>query len=136
MEIPAKSRHPFPRLPVLESPVVFQLSRIKSPPWPLLRNVKLPAEFRRLRFEHHCYFEYPRNLIVLPQRVGGSPFVKGMNDRNHVTNAAFIADSYRAMGFEPVGVYRNIGFKNGAWHDVLWSQRELAPRDGEPEPLR
>ena len=43
---------------------------------------------------------------------------------------------HRAMGFEPVGVYRKIGFKNGAWHDVLWSQRELAPRDGEPEPLR
>jgi phosphinothricin acetyltransferase len=43
---------------------------------------------------------------------------------------------HRAMGFEPVGVYRNIGFKHGAWHDVLWSQRELAPHPPEPEPLR
>ena len=43
---------------------------------------------------------------------------------------------HRALGFEPVGVYRKIGFKHGAWHDVLWSQRELAPREGEPEPLR
>jgi hypothetical protein len=47
-------------------------------------------EFRRLRDKHHCYFEYPLHSLVLPQKVGGSPFVKGMNDRNHVTNAAFI----------------------------------------------
>ena len=40
---------------------------------------------------------------------------------------------HRAMGFEPVGTYREIGFKHGAWHDVVWSQRELAPREGEPE---
>src|SRR5262249_33144374 len=25
---------------------------------------------------------------------------------------------HQAMGFQPVGVYRNIGFKCGAWHDV------------------
>jgi L-amino acid N-acyltransferase YncA len=43
---------------------------------------------------------------------------------------------HRAMGFEPVGIYRQIGFKHGVWHDVMWSQRELAPRDGEPEPVR
>ena len=43
---------------------------------------------------------------------------------------------HRAMGFEPVGVYREIGFKNGAWHDVLWSQRALAPHPPEPEPPR
>lgn len=47
-------------------------------------------EFQRLRNKHHCYFEYPFHAVVLPQRVGGSPLVKGMNDRNHVTNAAFI----------------------------------------------
>jgi phosphinothricin acetyltransferase len=34
---------------------------------------------------------------------------------------------HRAMGFEPVGVYRRIGYKHGAWHDVAWVQRELAP---------
>lgn len=30
-----------------------------------------------------------------------------------------------AMGFEVVGTYRDIGFKNGAWHDVRWLQRSL-----------
>ena len=34
---------------------------------------------------------------------------------------------HRAMGFEPVGVYRRIGWKAGAWHDVGWFQLELAP---------
>jgi L-amino acid N-acyltransferase YncA len=33
---------------------------------------------------------------------------------------------HRAMGFEPVGTWRRIGFKHGAWHDVAWTQRQLA----------
>ena len=43
---------------------------------------------------------------------------------------------HRALGFEPAGTYRKIGWKHGAWHDVAWTQRELAPRAGEPAPLR
>ena len=39
---------------------------------------------------------------------------------------------HRAMGFEPIGVYRNIGYKCGGWHAVAWS--ELALRDPEPDP--
>jgi len=35
------------------------------------------------------------------------------------------AGLHRAMGFEPVGVYREIGFKHGAWRDVAWMQRTL-----------
>ncbi|MGD8193509.1 N-acetyltransferase family protein [Herbiconiux sp. P18] len=31
------------------------------------------------------------------------------------------------FGFEPVGVYREIGWKGGAWWDVAWSQLDLAP---------
>jgi L-amino acid N-acyltransferase YncA len=37
---------------------------------------------------------------------------------------------HRALGFEPVGTWRRIGFKHGAWHDVAWTQRRLA--DGPP----
>jgi L-amino acid N-acyltransferase YncA len=34
---------------------------------------------------------------------------------------------HERLGFEPVGVHREIGWKQGAWHDVgLW-QLELAP---------
>ena len=32
---------------------------------------------------------------------------------------------HRAMSFHPVGTYREVGFKHGAWHDVAWVQRIL-----------
>ena len=42
---------------------------------------------------------------------------------------------HEAMGFQPVGVYRQVGFKYGAWHDVAWFQRPLQPRrDRRPLP--
>lgn len=50
------------------------------------------------------------------------------------------------FGFEPVGVYRDIGWKDGTWHDVAWSQLDLVPDadrtaapaeiDGAPGALR
>jgi L-amino acid N-acyltransferase YncA len=43
---------------------------------------------------------------------------------------------HRAMGFQPVGTYRRIGYKHGAWHDVAWTQRVLADGDEPPaEPM-
>jgi phosphinothricin acetyltransferase len=39
---------------------------------------------------------------------------------------------HRAMGFEPVGVHRRIGWKHGAWHDVAFAQRMLATGDDPP----
>jgi L-amino acid N-acyltransferase YncA len=46
---------------------------------------------------------------------------------------------HRAFGFEEVGVYRDIGWKAGAWRDVSWWQLRLAkvgsPGDRPNEPL-
>lgn len=46
---------------------------------------------------------------------------------------------HESMGFVLVGVYRRIGFKDGAWRDVGWWQLELTGRgdSGDPpeEPL-
>jgi phosphinothricin acetyltransferase len=44
---------------------------------------------------------------------------------------------HESLGFEPVGVYREIGWKQGRWWDVGWWQLELAPAgEGAPaEPL-
>ena len=39
---------------------------------------------------------------------------------------------HRAMGFEPVGTYRRIGWKHGGWHDVAWTQRPIATGDDPP----
>jgi L-amino acid N-acyltransferase YncA len=41
---------------------------------------------------------------------------------------------HEAVGFVPVGVYREIGFKHGAWRDVGWWQLELAPPPAGPPP--
>jgi phosphinothricin acetyltransferase len=45
---------------------------------------------------------------------------------------------HAAMGFEPIGTYRRIGWKHGAWRDVAWSQRTIGDGDGDgpPQPLR
>jgi L-amino acid N-acyltransferase YncA len=43
---------------------------------------------------------------------------------------------HRALGFEPVGTFRRIGFKHGAWHDVAWVQRALGEDSDPPaEPI-
>lgn len=43
---------------------------------------------------------------------------------------------HESMGFAPVGVYENAGYKNGAWHDVRWFQRSIAGYTSVPEPPR
>jgi phosphinothricin acetyltransferase len=39
---------------------------------------------------------------------------------------------HAALGFTPVGTFRDIGWKDGSWRDVLWMQLPL----GEPGPVR
>lgn len=41
---------------------------------------------------------------------------------------------HEALGFEPTGINREIGFKEGAWRDVGWFQLELAPAPDGPPP--
>jgi phosphinothricin acetyltransferase len=52
-------------------------------------------------------------------------------------NAASVA-LHESVGFRPVGVYRNVGFKAGAWRDVGWWGCEIAapvPDPAEPVAL-
>ncbi len=50
-------------------------------------------------------------------------------------NAASVG-LHEALGFRPVGVYPQVGFKLGRWHDVGWWQLPLRERRGAPaEPL-
>jgi L-amino acid N-acyltransferase YncA len=48
-------------------------------------------------------------------------------------NAGSVA-LHEGMGFEPIGVYRKIGYKLGAWHDVGWWQVFLQPHASVPVP--
>ncbi|MEY2931861.1 MAG: hypothetical protein RL033_2610 [Pseudomonadota bacterium] len=41
---------------------------------------------------------------------------------------------HESVGFVPIGVFRAVGFKLGAWQDVGWWQLELQPRVGAPAP--
>ncbi len=39
---------------------------------------------------------------------------------------------HRAMGFEPVGTFRRIGYKHERWHDVAWCERAIAAGEDAP----
>lgn len=32
---------------------------------------------------------------------------------------------HQAFGFKPVGIYRNVGYKFGSWHDVKWFELKI-----------
>jgi L-amino acid N-acyltransferase YncA len=50
-------------------------------------------------------------------------------------NPASVA-MHEAMGFEQVGIYHQVGYKFGKWHDVAWFERPLAEHVPEPsEPV-
>ena len=42
--------------------------------------------------------------------------------------------AHESLGFRAVGVFRNAGYKAGAWHDTGWWQLELRPTPAEPTP--
>lgn len=48
-------------------------------------------------------------------------------------NAASIA-LHEALGFTPIGIYRNVGFKLGQWRDVGWWQKSLQCLDRPEAP--
>ena len=41
-----------------------------------------------------------------------------------------------SMGFSLTAVQRLAGYKNGAWHDVVWFEKQIAPYDVPPAPVR
>jgi L-amino acid N-acyltransferase YncA len=43
---------------------------------------------------------------------------------------------HEALGFKPIGIYREVGFKFGQWRDVGWWRLGLTSASGEPaEPI-
>ena len=67
-------------------------------------------------------------LIELLQRQGIRAVVAGITLPNEAS-----VRLHESLGFEPVGVYRRIGWKLGRWHDVGWWQLDLGA-DDEAEP--
>ncbi len=50
-------------------------------------------------------------------------------------NAASVA-LHESVGFEALGIYRQVGFKHGAWHDVGWWQCSLQSLTDPKAPRR
>lgn len=42
---------------------------------------------------------------------------------------------HEVTGFSRIGIYHAVGFKFGAWHDVLWWERSLRDPGVDPAPL-
>lgn len=40
---------------------------------------------------------------------------------------------HRSLGFEQVGIFQKVGYKMGAWRDVVWYQLSLAEYSEEPD---
>ncbi|SBW09701.1 GCN5-related N-acetyltransferase [uncultured delta proteobacterium] len=43
---------------------------------------------------------------------------------------------HASFGFVPAGVHHKSGYKGGAWHDVAWMEKTLAPHADTPVPPR
>lgn len=42
---------------------------------------------------------------------------------------------HTALGFCRLGTYHRTGYKCGAWHDVAWFEKQIAPYDAAPAPF-
>jgi L-amino acid N-acyltransferase YncA len=67
------------------------------------------------------------SLFAQLRTIGLWTLCAGITQPNDASNAL-----HRAMGFVPVGTYRRIGWKAGAWHDVQWWQLDLHPGESGP----
>lgn len=43
---------------------------------------------------------------------------------------------HAALGFRRLGTYHRTGYKCGAWHDVAWFEKQIAPYEADPAPFR
>ena len=90
--------------------------------WACEVSVYVEPGRRRTGSGRHLYEALFRRLAGRGLRVA----VAGMTLPNDAS-----VGLHRALGFEPIGTYRRIGFKHGSWHDVAWMQRTLA-EGGDP----
>ncbi|UMB71858.1 GNAT family N-acetyltransferase [Mycobacterium paraterrae] len=68
----------------------------------------------------------------LLQRLGERGYRRafaGITQPNEASNAF-----HRSMGFQDVGIYRRVEWKNGQWHDVAWMQRDLPGAENAADP--
>lgn len=88
--------------------------------WTVEVSVYIDAAFHRQGVGRELYTELLRLVRARGYRVA----LAGIT----LPNAGSVG-LHEALGFEPVGVYRGVGWKDGAWRDVGWWQLRLAPQE-------
>lgn len=88
--------------------------------WAVEVSVYVGAGHRRRGVGRRLY----DTLLPLLERQGLTLAIAGITLPNEPSVAL-----HEAVGFEPVGVYRRVGFKAGDWRDVGWWQRRLVEHD-------
>jgi len=91
--------------------------------WSVETSVYVHQERRRAGVGRALYHA----LIPILRRQGYCQAIAGTT----LPNASSVG-LHEATGFRPVGVYRRVGWKLGAWHDVAMWQLDLRPDDTEP----
>jgi phosphinothricin acetyltransferase len=88
--------------------------------------------------EVSVYLETGRGRSGGGRALYGALFVR-LAERGYRTAVAGVtlpneasAGFHAALGFEPVGTFRRIGWKHGQWRDVAWVQRPIAGGDEPP----
>lgn len=93
--------------------------------WSVEPSVYVHESFRRFRVGRGLY----TSLFAILAAQGFVNAYAGIT----LPNAGSVA-LHESMGFLPVGIYRSIGFKAGAWHDVGWWHLLLRSHPHPPEP--
>lgn len=94
--------------------------------WSVDSTVYVRADSRRGGVGRRLYSELFKELV----RLGYCEAFAGIALPNDASVAL-----HRSVGFEPVGTYRRVGFKRGAWHDVIWWQKSLHITASPTEPI-
>ncbi len=93
--------------------------------WSVDVSVYVAPEARRIGIARALY----EPLLGILEDLGYSSAFAGIALPNEAS-----VRFHESMGFRPIGVYRKVGYKQGAWHDVGWWQRELRDYGLAPEP--
>jgi L-amino acid N-acyltransferase YncA len=94
--------------------------------WTVETTVYVDRDFRRRGLGGIAM----RSLIAVLRLQGFHLAVAGVTAPNPGSVAL-----HRALGFERIGEFEAIGWKQHGWHGVEWFARELSPRDPVPDPV-
>lgn len=97
--------------------------------WSVEAAIYMAEDFRGKGIGKRLYLK----LFELLKLQGYATVFAGMTLPNDKSEAL-----HRSCGFEEIGVFRNIGYKNNQWHDVKWMQLSLAKYENDmelPKPL-